>query len=112
MFDRQQKGIKTTKPPQPQYTTTMETYIKAAHVIQEELEANGYDVDVGVNRITETLNVNINTHGSPDVEDILPPAFTQLETDDQNTYLFTIENQEQVNQFIDESYDTDEFEDE
>lgn len=86
----------------------MELYIKAGNAIKHDLEKDGYDVEVGINRFTDTITVKINERGTQKVQDLVPHVFNII-SDEDDEYLFTID-EEEVEEYIEENYDEDEFE--
>jgi hypothetical protein len=90
----------------------METYIKAGNAIKYELENAGYDVEIGINRFTDTISVKINEYGSQQVPDVVPHIFNHLnDEDDGDEYIYTIE-EEEAQEYMDDNYDEDDFNDE
>lgn len=88
----------------------METYIKAGNVIKYELTNAGYDVDIGVNRFTSTITVNVNESGSQQVSDVIPSVFEHLKDgDEEGKYIYAIPDEDEALDFMDENYDEEDF---
>lgn len=90
----------------------MENYIKAGNAIKYELENAGYEVEIGVNRFTDTLTVSVHEYGAQEIPDVVPHVFNLLNEDDEgDEYIYTIE-EEEAEEYMDENYDEEDFKDE
>lgn len=87
----------------------MENYTKAGNAIKYELENAGYEVEVGINRFTDTITVKVHGYGSQNIPDVVPHVFNLLnEEDEGDEYIYTI-NEEEAVEYMEENYDEEDF---